>query len=116
MRTLDEVISIIPELTREDLDRWINDALVESRHGADNMLLTDAQYARVRFICTLRYDMDVQEEVLPVILDLVDQLHETRHRLYRLGQAVLAQDAEVKSSIVDMLCERQHLIPERSRD
>ena len=53
---------------------------------------TMSQIARVRLICALRFDMEVEEETLPVVLDLIDQLHATRDRLHRLSQAVLAQD------------------------
>ena len=103
MRRLDEAITLVPELRREDLERWMGEALTEAWHDANNTILTDAQFARVRLICTLRFDMEVEEEVLPVVLDLLDQLHETRQRLHRLSQAVLAQDEEVKSSVLEML-------------
>ena len=105
MRKLEDAISIVPELSREDLDKWIGDALIEAQQDADNMMSTDTQFARVRLICTLRYDMDVDEEILPVVLNLLDQLHETRNRLRNLSQAVLAQDEEIKSSNLELLAE-----------
>ena len=105
MRRLEEAISIMPELNREDLDRWISNALIEAHQDSGSAMLTDTQFARVRLICTLRYDMDVEEEILPIVLDLLDQLHETRQRLHKLSQAVLAQDKEVKSSILEVLSE-----------
>lgn len=103
MKNLEEIISLVPELNRTDLERWIHEALIEAEqdHGAPR--LTDIQFARVRLICSLRYDMDVEEETLPVVLDLIDQLHATRERLHRLSQAVLAQDEEVKAAVLTML-------------
>ena len=108
--SLEEVISYVHELNRDDLDRWIGEALIEVSQDAGNIMLTDTQFARVRLICSLRYDMDVDEEILPIILNLLDQLHETRQRLHRLSQAVLAQDEDVTSSILQVLSEvrRQH--------
>lgn len=103
MKKLEDVIAIIPDLSRADLDRWIHDALVEARQDAGSASLTDTQFARVRLICTLRYDMDIEEETLPVVLDLLDQLHETRQRLYSMCQAVLAQDENVKTAVLEML-------------
>jgi chaperone modulatory protein CbpM len=47
--------------------------------------------------------MDVEEETLPVVLDLLDQLHDTRQRLYTLSNAVLAQDEEVKAAVLEAL-------------
>ena len=107
MRKLEEVISLVPELNRTDLERWINDALIEAELHAGSSQLSDIQFARVRLICTLRYDMDVEEETLPVVLDLLDQLHETRDRLHTLSQAVLAQDADVKAAVLEALSKRK---------
>jgi len=105
MRRLEEAISIVPELSREDIDRWIGEALIDAQQEAENTVLTDTQIARVRLICTLCYDMDVDEEILPIVLNLLDQLHETRQRLHKLSQAVLAQDEDVKSSILEVVSE-----------
>ena len=49
--------------------------------------------------------MDVEEETLPVVMDLLDQLHDTRARLHTLSQAVLAQDEEVKAAVLQVVTE-----------
>lgn len=100
MRKLEEVIALIPELHREELDRWMRDALVEAAEEVGTAIFSETQVARVRLICTLRYDMDVEEETLPVVLDLLDQLHDTRQRLHTLSHAVLTQDDEVRAAIL----------------
>ncbi|WP_340161162.1 hypothetical protein [uncultured Hoeflea sp.] len=105
MKNLDEVITLIPELHRDDLDRWIRDALIEAAQDSGSPTFSETQFARVRLICTLRYDMDVEEETLPVVLDLLDQLHDTRARLHTLSQAVLAQDEEVRAAVLDIVTE-----------
>lgn len=105
MKKLEEVIALLPELHRDDLDRWIRDALVEAAEEAESPALDDTQFARLRLICTLRYDMDVEEETLPVVLDLLDQLHDTRLRLHTLSQAVLSQDEEVKAAVLHVVAE-----------
>lgn len=105
MKNLEEVIALLPDLQRDDLERWIANALVEAAEEADTSKLNETQFARVRLICTLRYDMDVEEETLPVVLDLLDQLHDTRARLHTLSQAVLAQDEEVKAAVLQVVTE-----------
>jgi chaperone modulatory protein CbpM len=105
MKHLEEVIAELPDLNRDDLERWIADALVEAAEEAGTSKLSEIQFARVRLICTLRYDMDVEEETLPVVLDLLDQLHDTRARLHTLSQAVLAQDEEVKAAVLQVVTE-----------
>lgn len=107
MKNLEEIISLVPDLSREDLDRWIQDSLIEMQQEAGRATLSDRQFARVRLICSLRFDMDVEEETLPVVLDLLDQLHSTRERLYTLSQAVLAQDEEVKAAVLEALSQRE---------
>ena len=47
------------------------------------------------------------EAAVPVILDLIDQLHETRRRLNALGSAVLVQDEEVRRVILERMKERE---------
>jgi chaperone modulatory protein CbpM len=105
MKNLEEVIALLPDLHRDDLERWISNALVEAAEEAGTSQLNETQFARVRLICTLRYDMDVEEETLPVVLDLLDQLHDTRARLHTLSQAVLAQDEEVKAAVLQVVTE-----------
>lgn len=105
MKDLEEVIALIPELHREDLDRWMRDTLVEAAEQAGTARFSEIQFARIRLICTLRYDMDVEEETLPVVLDLLDQLHDTRQRLHTLSHAVLAQDEEVRSAVLGVLAQ-----------
>ncbi|MCY0095468.1 chaperone modulator CbpM [Hoeflea ulvae] len=107
MRNLEEIISLVPDLNREDLDRWIEDALIEAEQEAGAPALSEMQFARVRLICSLRFDMDVEEETLPVVLDLLDQLHDTRARLYTLSQAVMAQDETVKGAVLQALSQRK---------
>lgn len=105
MKNLEEVIALIPELHRDDLERWMRGALVEVEEQSGTASFSEIQFARIRLICTLRYDMDVEEETLPVVLDLLDQLHDTRQRLYTLSHAVLAQDEDVKAAVLEALAQ-----------
>jgi len=105
MKNLEEITSLVPELDRADLERWIHAALIVAEADDGVTRLDDVQIARVRLICALRFDMEVEEETLPVVLDLIDQLHATRDRLHRLSQAVLAQDEEVRAAVIEVLGE-----------
>src|ERR1051326_5285108 len=51
--------------------------------------LTDMECARVRLICTLRYELEIDPDTLLVVLSLVDQLYDTRQRLLSLAQQLL---------------------------
>jgi chaperone modulatory protein CbpM len=100
---LDELVEVIDHLCREDLEAWMRNSLVHATGQPEAPVFSEAECARVRMICSLHYDMEIDAEVLPVILELVDQLHETRRQLHALGAAVLEQDEEVRSAILSRL-------------
>lgn len=100
---MDDLIAAIDDLKREDLEVWIQTALVQPDEDAGAPAFSEIECARVQLICTLHYDMDVEVALLPVILELIDQLHETRHRLRSLSNAVLAQDEDVRAAILAVL-------------
>lgn len=100
MMRLEEIYSSIAELKREDLKAWVDEALVAPEEREGELMLSDLACARIRLICTLHYDMDIETNALPVILDLIDQLHETRGRLNTISRAVMEQDPEIRSAIL----------------
>ena len=54
-------------------------------------------------ICSLHYDMEIDADALPVVIGLVDQLHETRRQLHALSAAVLEQDEDIRSLVLTRL-------------
>ena len=63
--------------------------------------------ARVRLIHELRHDLGVDDEALPVVLSLVDQLYATRRQMHRLRRAVeQAAPDEVRQAILGVLAGR----------
>ncbi len=107
MMRMNELIASIAALRREDLELWIGEAIVHPGEDKGEPVFAEAECARVRLICTLHYDMDVEPGTLPIVLDLIDQLHETRRRLNALGSAVLVQDEEVRRVILERVKERE---------
>jgi len=99
----EELVASIEKLTRSDLDSWIERTLIAPEDAAGETVFGEMECARVQLICALRYDMEIADESLSVVLDLVDQLHETRRRLHLLTQAVLAQDEAVSATILARL-------------
>jgi chaperone modulatory protein CbpM len=100
MMRSEDLVAAISDLQRNDLDSWIREELVLPQHEAGSFLFTDSDCARVRLICTLHYELEIDVEALPVILSLVDQLYDTRRRLLSLGAAVAAQDPSVQAVIL----------------
>jgi chaperone modulatory protein CbpM len=100
MMRVDDLVVAISALQRSDLEAWIRDELVTPRQEAETLLFTDMECARVRLICTLHYELEIDPGTLPVVLSLLDQLYETRQRLLSLTAAVAAQNHTVQAAII----------------
>lgn len=103
MTGIEELLASMAPLRREDLTAWIEEALVVPAGPPDAPDFSTEERARVRLLCTLRYELDIDAEALPVIVSLLDQLHETRRRLRALAGAVTAQDDAVRQAILEWL-------------
>jgi len=100
MMRVDEIVEQIEALQRSDLDAWINEALISPQEDAGALFFSEMECARIRLICTLHYELEIDAETVPVVLSLVDQLHQTRQRLLKLTAAVAAQDKAVQAAIL----------------
>jgi len=100
MMRIDDLVEAVSALQRSDLEDWIREELVRPLHEEGTLLFTDMECARVRLICTLHYDLEIDAEILPVVMSLVDQLYDTRHRLLSLIAAVAAQGEAVQAAII----------------
>ena len=88
MMTIDVVIAQVPGLLRPDLERWIGNDWVrpDRQSGAYDFCAIDV--ARARLIRNLRDDMEVNEDALPVVLALLDQLYDLRRRMREISDAI----------------------------
>jgi chaperone modulatory protein CbpM len=103
MISIDDLVQAISALQRGDLEAWIREELVTPREEAGILLFTDMEYARVRLICTLHYELEIDAETLPVVLSLLDQLYDTRQQLLSLTAAVAAQEKDVQEAIIGIM-------------
>ena len=82
------------------LTAWVEAGwLVPQREeSADDF--SEADLARAQLIRDLQHDMGVNEEAIPIILDLIDQVHGLRGMLREVATAVCAQPDEMRQRIV----------------
>jgi chaperone modulatory protein CbpM len=73
----------VDELTIWVERRWV----LPGRSGAE-LLFSDADRARLRMIVEFRRDLAIDDEAMPVVLDLVDRLHGARAQLRRVLEAI----------------------------
>ena len=78
MITIEHLCTQIKGLRPQDVERWIGKSWVRADGAAESYALQEIDVARVRLIVELRDTMRVNEEALPVVLGLLDQLYEAR--------------------------------------
>lgn len=93
------VVAKVRRLTLRELRIWVREGWVRPARGEAGPVFDEVDLARIRLLCDLRKDMALPAEVLPVVLTLIDRLHETRRDLRRLTQALEEQPEDVRRSI-----------------
>jgi chaperone modulatory protein CbpM len=106
---LDELLSRISGIERSELARWIENRWVLPEHSGGTWLFHEVDVARVELIVQIRHEFAIDEEALPLVLGLLDQVYGLRRQLRRLCDALAAQPTEVQDAI-------RHLLPPRDED
>jgi chaperone modulatory protein CbpM len=95
MIALEMVLTQVHGLDRCELENFIAQGWVRPENGQ----FDEIDVARVRLIVELRNEMAVEDETIPLVLSLLDDLYETRRRLRDLLNAVAAQPEPVRAAI-----------------
>ena len=98
-----ELVAAIEPLQEEALRHWVELGWVTPARDNPEMLFDTTDVARVRLICELRYDLSIEEESMPVVLSLLDQLYTVRRALGALNSAVAAQPEDVRTRIATLV-------------
>ncbi|HXC91948.1 MAG TPA: chaperone modulator CbpM [Stellaceae bacterium] len=99
MIALDELLGRVRELDRRELAQWVENrwVLPEERGGA--WLFHEVDVARVELILEIRHEFAIDDEALPLVLGLLDQVYGLRRQLRRLCDALASQPSEVQEAI-----------------
>ena len=103
MMSFDAVIRLIGGLGDDDLRHWIAERWVRPESGAEGYVFHAVDVARVRLIRELRYELAIDEEAMPVVLQLLDQVYGLRRRLRRVRDAIAAQPDSVRQELLAQL-------------
>ena len=71
--------------------------------GETGYLFHDFDVARVRLIVELKRDLAIDEEAMPVLLNLLDQVYTMRRRMKALRAALAALPPESRAALQDAL-------------
>jgi chaperone modulatory protein CbpM len=104
VRTLSEVVSLVGRVDRVELTHWIELGWVAPERPAEaEPTFSELDVARVCLICDLRHDLAVEEETIPLVLSLLDQVYALRRQMSVLTSAIQQQPDEVRQAILDLL-------------
>jgi hypothetical protein len=99
MMTLNELRRSFADLDAAELDRWIDNRWIrpEGRPGA--YVFHEIDVARARLVAELR-ELAIDDEALPLVLSLLDQLYGVRRQMKLLYKAINAQPEEVRRALL----------------
>jgi len=98
-----DLIAQFTYLEQHVLLAWIDEGVVVPHRDDEGYLFDRIDEARVALACDLHYRMGIEHASLPVILSLVDQLHDARNCLRAMTRAVAEQPDTVQQAIVRAL-------------
>jgi chaperone modulatory protein CbpM len=98
MRTREFLLAA--QLDAAVLETWVESKWLMPRRDEEAADFSETDLARARLIRDLQHDMGVNEEAIPIILDLIDQVHGLRRMLREVATAVCAQPDDMRQRIV----------------
>jgi len=103
MITIEVLCRTIGGVEPGEIERWIRERWVLPERNEGVYVFHEIDVARVRLILEMKRDLAINEEAMPVVLGLLDQLYALRHRMRSLSAAIDALPAELRQTL------RRHL-------
>jgi chaperone modulatory protein CbpM len=100
MMHLTAVVAQFYGLGEPELITWMERGWVRPEEAAGGPIFHDIDIARVRLIHDLRTAMRIEDETIPMILSLLDQVYDLRAGLRAMIRAVEAQPEPVREAIL----------------
>ena len=91
MIALEDLVQRFERLDRRDLVRWIENRWVLPERRGRTWIFHEVDIARVELILEIRQEFAIDEEALPLVLGLLDQVYDLRRQLRRICDALAAQ-------------------------
>ena len=100
---LDDLVRRFAELDRAEFIRWVERRwIVPERQDAaeaETWVFREVDVARIELILDLRREFAIDEEALPLVLGLLDQVYSLRRQMRRLCDAIECQPGEIREAI-----------------
>lgn len=83
-----------------ELSSWVENRWVRPEREGATYRFREVDVARIRLIVEIRHEMGLDDEAVPVVLSLLDQVYDLRRQLRLVCEAVNAQPAPVRDDIL----------------
>ena len=100
--TLQQVVAEL-EVSESEVTGWIKQSWVLPVEEDGELMFDEVDRARIQLIVELRRDLEVNDEAIPVVLRLLDQVYGLRRTLDELRQGIMglseASRAELEAKL-----------------
>ena len=100
MKTTEQVLLEISTVQVTELQAWVAADWVRPDRAGDELRFSDTDVARVRLVHELRHDLAIDDETIPLLLSLMDQLYDARYRLRALLESLQEERPEVRRRVL----------------
>ncbi len=109
-----EAIQRLKGVSQTRLRLWVKRGWVTPAETDAGFHFREIDLARLELIRQLNTDMSVNNEAIPIVLSLIDQIHGLRYELKTLARAVEAQHEDIQSAIL-RACDAARTLSEDGR-
>jgi chaperone modulatory protein CbpM len=99
MIVFEELLHRLEGVDRHDLTRWIENRWVLPEPRGQTWIFHEVDVARVELILDIRREFAIDEEAVPLVLGLLDQVYDLRRQLRRICDALAAQPGDVQDAV-----------------
>lgn len=97
--TEDDAIAATSGLTRVQLSFFVSNQLVIPLHTTQGPAFRHIDLARLRLLCELTEDLELEAEALHIVMSLLDQLHAARQSLHQIAEVLAEEPADLRARI-----------------
>lgn len=99
MIALNELLGRVAGLDRHELVHWVENRWVLPEQQGETWLFHEVDVARIELIREIRQDFAIDDEAVPMVLGLLDQVYGLRRQLRRLCDALAEQPQDVQDLV-----------------
>ena len=97
------IARLFPDTGVVEITSWVERGWVAPEEDGGQLVFQEIDVARVRLIRDLRSRMALEEESIPVVLSLMDQVYELRGKLHSVLRALENQPEAVREPLLTAL-------------